>query len=143
MLFSKTARSTTLLAAAALTIGVSAVSTVVAAPAQAYGGTWGAIALGNHERAYSIVTGYPSKEAAEAAAVSKCGYTDCVSKINWDADRSDNKRCAAAAVTARGHWGWSWGNTWEEAEALAIDSAGWGAGVQISGCDTITRGPQN
>ncbi|MET9492483.1 DUF4189 domain-containing protein [Nocardia sp. NPDC006630] len=141
MLFSQSSRVSKLLTTAVLTIGLSA---LFAAPAQAQsGGTWGAIAIGNHMRAYAIVTGYPSMQEAKDAAESKCGFTDCAWRTNWDADRSDNLRCGAAAVASDGHWGWAQGSSSDEAEQDAINIAGPGAGAQVSGCDTITRGPQN
>ncbi|MCU1647283.1 MAG: hypothetical protein JWN03_7558 [Nocardia sp.] len=141
MLFSKSTRGSKLLTTAVLAIGLSA---LFAAPAQAdSGGTWGAISIGNHGRAYAIVTGYPSQQEADDAANSKCGFTDCDWKLDWDSDRSDNLRCGAAAVTSDGHWGWAQGSTSDEAEQDAENDAGPGAGAQVSGCDTITRGPQN
>ncbi|MEV6774017.1 DUF4189 domain-containing protein [Nocardia sp. NPDC051030] len=140
MLFAKLSRSSKLLAAAGLMVGLS---TVMAAPANAYSPSWGAIAIGNNWRNYAIVTGYGSQDEAKQAAESKCGYTDCEWKTVWDGGRDDNLRCGAAAVTSRGHWGWGRGTTSDEAEEAARNDAGPGAGAQVSGCETITRGPQN
>lgn len=125
----------------AASVAVAAgLTSALAGQAHADYARYGAISIGNNGNSYAIVVGdFTSDQAVIDRANAKCGYTDCHYIQWWDG----NVECGAAAVTWNGHWGAANAPTVEEAERLAISRAGWGAGVQVSGCDHITRGPQN
>jgi hypothetical protein len=79
---------------------------------------YGAIATDNNGHWGSSID-YPSQAQAEAAALQKCGKSDCESRI-WFSNQ-----CGAVAENAA-RWGTGFGDSREEAQAQAISSCGLG-----------------
>ena len=92
---------------------------------------WGAIAVGPRG-AYGWAVDFPSRAAAEAAALRECGGS-CTRKLSF-ADA-----CAAYATTPNMDFGWAVRDSKEDAQLVAMQECskyGQGCQVRVWGCTT-------
>ncbi|MGE0733893.1 MAG: DUF4189 domain-containing protein [Alphaproteobacteria bacterium] len=92
---------------------------------------WGAIAVGPRG-AYGWAVDFPSRAAAEAAALRECGGT-CTRKLSF------SNACAAYATTPRMDYGWAVRQTREAAQLVAMQECskyGQGCQIRVWGCTT-------
>ena len=128
------ARGATTALLVAATVAGTALATAGAAQAAtpaATGGYWASIAVsqrtGNVGYAYDAAT----LAAANNAAVSKCGASDCRVAVYV------TNGCVAIAQARNGAWGTAWSGTRAGAEQIALDhTAGSGARVIGWACTT-------
>ncbi|APB01046.1 DUF4189 domain-containing protein [Nocardia seriolae] len=87
--------------------------------AHAAGDLYGAMAVGDDGRSYSIGTtwNYPDQGAADVAALDQCGLSNCYVKVRWV------NGCAALA-NRDGNLFAGYGRTLAQAEAAAIAASG-------------------
>jgi hypothetical protein len=125
--------STALLVAA--TVAGSALATAGAAqaatPAAGTGGYWASIAVSQRTGNVGYAYDHPSRDAANNAAIRKCGASDCRVAVYVTSG------CVAIAQAGNGAWGTAWSGTRAGAEQIAIDhTAGSGARVLGWACTT-------
>jgi hypothetical protein len=122
--------------AAAVSVAVvAAMSATVAPPARA-ATYYGAIAYSSKGDSKGNpqgggVVNAPTKDAADTAAISNCGQSDCTVMIDFT-------DCAAVAFTKTESGGHLWsahGSSLQEAEEAALAKAGSGATIDLHGCN--------
>ncbi len=123
--------------AAVVTVAaVTMASFAAVTPARAAGTYYGAIAYSGKSDAKGNpqgggVVNAPSQDAADSAAVSNCGQSDCKVLIDFT-------DCAAAAFVktqSGGNIASAHGSTLEEAEQAALAKVGSGGSVDLHGCN--------
>ncbi len=103
---------------AGLAIAAIAATQVLSATAASASDMYGAIAT-NEDGAWGYTYNYPSQAQAEAAALSKCGRSDCVVRV-WF------KNACGAVAESGTRLGWGWGESRAEAEGQALSGCGRG-----------------
>ncbi|OBF83603.1 hypothetical protein A5791_03170 [Mycobacterium sp. 852002-51163_SCH5372311] len=88
----------------------------------------GAIAVSPAHRVYGRALHASTKSAADAGAMSACGYSDCKVLVDFT-------NCGAVAENATMYMG-GYGNTLTEAELAAVRNLGGGSGTIVAwGCN--------
>jgi hypothetical protein len=102
-----------------------------ATPASSAGGYWASIAVSQRTGNVGYAYDHASKNAANSAAINKCGVSDCRVAV------SVTNGCVAIAQARNGAWGTAWSGSRAGAERIAIDhTAGSGARVIGWACTT-------
>jgi hypothetical protein len=116
---------------AAVVVGSMAAAiamTAALAPAARADDQWGAIAISDAHKVYGRALHASTKPAAQAAATSTCGYSDCKVLTTFH-------QCGAVAENATAYAGGS-GSTLQAAEIDAVKNLGGGSGtIDAFGCN--------
>ncbi|MEU2032007.1 DUF4189 domain-containing protein [Nocardia amamiensis] len=108
-------------AALGLAVVSAATCAIVGSPAgqaRAAGAYHGAIALSSSTGAIGSAVNFSTAAAAETAARSQCGISDCRTVVQfWNA-------CGSLVRGADGRHGWAWATTRADAERRAIEFLG-------------------
>jgi serine/threonine-protein kinase len=92
-------------------------ASLVAVPARAQGGEWGALAISEHSTAYGYSYDYPTQQAAADRALAECGRNarDCRVHTTF------RNTCLVVAGSVDGPIGWAWGGRPETRDRRALD----------------------
>lgn len=99
---------------------VTAISTALAPVAAANPDEWGAIAISDSAKVAGKTWDAPTQAAADSAAMSYCGHSDCKLMVDF---KSPTHNCGAVAMGATKYQG-GYGATLAAAEQDALSSLG-------------------